>query len=200
MSVLGAVRRKLVSIVTPMNDVRLRWSVWPWTRYFDDDRHPGVPGAAITDSRRQLTYRATIDAAGELDHLEIEMSGRIDEARLARLRSIPRERIQAAVAAFLRDRDPEAIEFIPEGGLLVEDGTPGRTPTSDKVAALMAKGWGRQELATRYDCSVRTADGWIAKARAEHGDAVPRPATGRGYRAKKTSGSTQQPGDRKEEQ
>ncbi|MDO7881777.1 hypothetical protein [Antiquaquibacter soli] len=185
-----------------MNDMRLRWSVFPWTRHFDEDRDP-VIGAAIHDSRRQVTYRATVNEQGHLDHLEIEMDGYIDDARLARLRSIPRERIESVVAAWVRDYDPDALQFIPEGGLLTDDGDgAGKTPTLERVAELMTRrGWGRAELAIYFDAKERTVDGWIARARAKRREAeeeaarsggpvnfpeVPSPATGKGYRAKTT--------------
>lgn len=184
-----------------MNDARLRWSVFPWTRYDDDDQVPGVPGAAVTDSRRQITYRATVNAQGYLDHLEIEMTGHIDDARLARLRSIPRERIEATVAAFVRDQEPGTLQFVPEGGLIAEGGAPGTTPTSQEVADLMRKhGWGRQELAVYYRRPVRTVDGWIARARAELGDVAPRPATGRGFRSIENPGARGAPGQPKNEE
>ena len=188
-----------------MNDMRLRWSVWPWTRHSDDEGDPGVRGAAITDSQREVTYRATVDARGHLNHLEIEMSGYIDDARVNRLRSIPRERIEAAVAAFVREWEPDTIQFVPEGGLLFEDDDEsGTRPSLERVAELMTRrGWGRAELAHYFDTEIRTVDGWIARARKKRREAeaeaqrtgepvsfppVPSPATGTGYRPKTTDG------------
>ena len=177
-----------------MDDVRQSWSVWPWTRYDDVEGRPGVHGASIHDSRKQLTYRATVDYDGVLNHLEIELDGYIDEARLARLRSVPRERIEATVVAFIRDLTPDTIQFVPEGGLMTGErsGFDGR-PSYEEVARLMKGGRNRGDLATYYfpdrdpKKAVRTVDRWIARARAEHPDLAPRAATGKGYRAPKTT-------------
>lgn len=212
-----------------MNDVRLRWSVWPWTRYTDDDpdgtesemaalaakldglpdeqkvmvtagqlralgvgaQHRGAPGAAITDGKRQVTYRATVDTHGQIDHLEIELTGEVNDARLARLRSIPREHIEATVAAFVKDQQPDTVQFVPEGGLLADElrGTNGQIKGGPalyaEVARLLAEGKGRQDIAVIFDRPVRTVDGWIIRARDQHQNLARRPATGRGYRAAK---------------
>lgn len=177
-----------------MNDLRLRWSVWPWTRHHDDERVPPVPGAAIHDSLREVTYRGTVNAQGELDHLEIELSGRIDDARINRLKSIPRERIAATVAAYVNEQRPGELQIVFEGGLLAGDGDLKTGPALyGEVARLMAThGWGRQELTAHFfpdedpKRAVRTVDRWISKARAQHPTSAPRVATGRGYRPTNT--------------
>lgn len=162
-----------------------------------------VPGAEITDNRRQVSYRATVDGDGRLDHLEIVLSGHIDDARLARLRSIPRERIEQAVVAFLRAQRPDELTVFLDGGLLARKGpTPTGAALYAEVAELMAaNGWGRQELAAHFlpdeepTKAVRRVDHWILRARALHPEIAPKPATGAGYRATKTTGT--EPGNQK---
>lgn len=179
------------------------WSVVPWGRYDADP--PEVPpftvespdgmswvvsepmdpawhaahwryGAEIHDGRRGITYRATVDARGELDHLEVVLSGGVvDDGALSRLSSVPVERIRtAANEQAIRDRrrdgadgpeseDSGGLSFVLPGGLADGDGSRYSPPSREAILALLHEHprWWRTELAAHYGRPVRTVDRWL---------------------------------------
>jgi len=210
-----------------MKEPTRHWSVASWSRY--DVEPPTLPARAVTmpdgtswtitepvdpawhathvrrgaqihDARRGMTFRATIDpATGDLDHLEVVVSGQpVDDRALARLGSVPLHRIRREVRAQVIAEDRARAEygegqylvFTPVGGVPgvpgvpeASDGSRYAPPSSEELAALMAEhGWGRRELAAHYDRPVRTIDRWVRAARAELGDeAVPRQVVRRSH-------------------
>ncbi|MEJ7796649.1 MAG: hypothetical protein WKF50_13925 [Nocardioides sp.] len=181
------------------------WSVWPWGRYDADP--PEVPpftvgtadgtswvvsepmdpkwhaahwhhGAEIHDGRREINYRATVDARGELDYLEVVLSGRIVvDGDLARLSSVPVDRIRTATnAQAIHDRRRDAavgqeserygdFSFVLPGGLADGDGSPYSPPSREAILAVLSEHprWWRKELSAHYRRPVRTVDRWLRK-------------------------------------
>lgn len=134
-------------------------------------------GAQITDHKRGVTYKATLGADGEIDHLQVTLSGPVTEQTVGRLRSIPLGRIRAEVRAQLvaeRKAGPGALVFTPEGGVPdgEADGTHYHPPTTDELLAVLADKpddnlSARQYLAAYYQRGVKTVDRWLARARRE---------------------------------
>lgn len=185
--------------------VQTAWSVVPWVRYDAEppggwpastgatatvggvvhDLVPQVPeawlsahrrlGVEIHDHDRGVTYRATVnpERPQELDYLETIARGHIDDNVMRR---VPVERIRQEVlthlAAQQRAASGEVIITAP-GGLA--DGLPG----PEELAAHMAQGWGRRQIATHYGANLRTVDGWIRRARQARPDIMPAPTQGK---------------------
>lgn len=179
------------------------WSVVPWGRYDADPpdfpprtlttpdghrwevREPMDPawhanhwceGVQIHDHDRGVTYRATVDDRGRLDHLEVICSegAAIDENVTRR---VPVDRIRRVARVHVnaqRNAGPDEIVFTLPGGVRFNPGrlTPdhrGDKPPLEELADRMIRlGEGRQELAAHYGRKVRTVDGWVRQAR-EHG-------------------------------
>lgn len=134
-------------------------------------------GAWIKDHRRGITYRVALDPQTlEIQHLEIELTGGVTKHDVAKLGSIPYDRLEQR-ARELVIGEGGALWAVTEGGLEDRDGTKRHPPHSEDIAELLAKNsnWGRKELAAHYSRPVRTVDGWLRKARQELGeDAIPR--------------------------
>lgn len=188
--------------------IHTQWSVVPWWRY-DADLPPGaepqrvrqpdgttlfvselpdpeweqrhrIPGAEINDHDRGVTYRATLDDRGQIDHLEIVVRGHVHPGTE---RHLPVDRIQRAVSEHLQATaraqvtdGPGTIVIVPPGGL-VDPTRRGEVPPAEEIADLMGKNaLGRKAIADRYGRNVRTVDRWITNARKEFPDRMP-PAT-----------------------
>lgn len=151
------------------------------------------PGAQITDHGRGITYRATVDERGELDHLEVVVTGYVPDQPF---RSIPRESIRRATVEQVREQaraGRASLVFTPTGGL-VDPSQPGQVAPPELVAHLMhEQGMTRQDLARLWGRSLRTIDRWIQAAREAYPDKVPAakraPRTRPGRRASQTIGA-----------
>lgn len=194
------------NMMTPIHNA---WSVWPWSRFDEPepandygnqgtatlpngviaDLVPRNPegwedqhrrnGVRIHDHDRKVTYYATVDQRGKLDHLVVEVNGFIDENALRR---VPVRRIEQVAhnrALELRKAREEATDgkepfLVGLPGHLTEPAKPGGVPSAEEIAELMTtRGMGRQQLARHYQRPVRTIDGWIRRARKEAPDLMP---------------------------
>ncbi len=184
--------------MTPSEHRTSRWSVVPWERWDAEPpdgtagtvqldgrtwelREPLAPawkeqhvrrGACVHDSRRAITYRATVDAAGEIDHLEVVLAGPFRPDALVKLTSVPIMAIQREVNLLLiaqAEAGPGVLVFTAEGGTegAEGDGSPYSPPTSQQLLDLLTEhpGWGRSEIAAHYGRNVRTVDRWLREAR-----------------------------------
>jgi hypothetical protein len=194
-----------------MKSLETTWTVVDWWRYDAEPPEPQEPsgavvtldgveydtvprldpawvrqhlrhGAAIYDSERDITYRATLDPeTGEIDHLEVEADGWVGSSL-----SIPSARIRRAVAVHLlgrTDQSEDTLTITPEGALDAPSSAEKkskRSPTSEELADFLEQqpGRGRQEVAARYGqpgkpVPLPTVDRWLAKARRELPDRMP---------------------------
>lgn len=121
-------------------------------------------GAEIHDHLRHVTYRATVDARGALDHLEVVVEGgAIDENAMRRVPT-------ATIRRVVLDQVAEAARARAElGDDAIVIGLPGSLrdkPTLAEVADLMDQGYDRAAFHAMYPHSnKRTVDGWMTRAR-----------------------------------
>lgn len=188
-----------------MTPIQSQWSVVPWTRYDTEppDRaliataevdgravemfEPMDPewhrqharhGAQIHDHDRDVTYRATVDERGDLDHLTVEVHGFIDDNALRR---VPVARIRSAVleqVAQAAREDEGVLSFLLPGGLT-------ERPDLGEVARLLHEGKDRAWFHAQWpepEWNKRTVDGWIYRARKKYPDGPP----ARGEKEKRT--------------
>lgn len=196
------------------------WSVFSWFRY-DEEPPPLLQGlvsyrdkelelhekldpawiekhrrrgAQIHDSKRGVTYRATLDLQTyEMDYLEVVVDGPFTRPNgegyksFERLRSIPLSRIHSAVRKQVieelraeKGAEGPVLIFTPEGGLVEDgDGSMRKPPSSEEIAMLMrpikegGRALDRNGVAAHYGRAVRTVDGWISRARKELPEKMP---------------------------
>lgn len=178
-----------------MTPLESRWSVVPWTRYtaeppnsapigtaeiegvtvdvFDQmdpewHREHVRHGAQIHDHDRDVTYKATINQRGELDHLEVIVHGYIDDNTMrrvpvARIRRVVLEQV-GEFARVRANHGEGVLSLVLPGGLT-------ERPDLEEVARLMREGWDRKRFHEAWpepDWPHRTVDGWMRRARQKY--------------------------------
>lgn len=133
-----------------------------------------TPGVAIHDAEKAVTYVVAVAGAeGRVWPASVQVV--LDDPTQQPDPSVwrlPAQRLAERAALDLARWSDAPAEADSDSLVIVTDSRPG-PPSTEELAALVAAGESRRTLAVRFDRSVVTVDGWLAKARRERPDLFP---------------------------